>query len=143
MVEFYYNFQSHAGLLNPSHALYEWGTKFRRASEMLDRSPRVGSMTVLRDMLERAGLRPVAYRNCSVPVGGWSRDPRERGIGLENIRNIDRMLESLGTWPFCSVLGMSMEEVVDLNNRAKQELRDSSLKLYLPMTLCYGQKQRA
>jgi len=100
-------------------------------------------MTILKDMLERAGLGPVAYRNCSVPVGGWSRDPRERGIGLENIRNIDRMLESLGTWPFCSVLGMSMEEVVALNNRAKQELRDSSLKLYLPMTLCYGQKQRS
>jgi hypothetical protein len=97
-------------------------------------------MTKLKDLLEGAKLGPIYYRNCSVPIGGWSRDPREREIGLQNVRNVDRMLDSLGTWPFCNVLGMPLEEVVALNNRARQELRDTNLKLYLPMTLAYGQR---
>jgi len=140
MIEFYYNFQSHTGLLNASYALFEWGSLFRSAAEKLNRCPRVGSMTNSRDLMERARLCSIHYRNCSVPIGGWSRDAKEREIGLENVRNIERMLDSLGTYPFCHVLGMKLEDVVALCSRAKQELRDNNLKLYLPMTLCYGQR---
>jgi len=140
MIEFYYNFQSHSGLLNASHALFEWGSLFRNAAEQLNRCPRVGSMTTSKGMMERAGLSSIHYRNCSIPIGGWSRDAKEREIGTENVRNIERMLDSLGTWPFCHVLNMKLEDVVALCSRAKQELRDNNLKLYLPMTLCYGQR---
>lgn len=143
MIDYYYNFQSHTGILDRSYALWQWGEKFREAAGKLNRCTRIGNMLGspnMKDLLERARFQNIYSRNCSIPIGGWSTNAREREVGIQNRSNVEKMLDSLGTWPFCSVLGMSTEEVSQLNSRAKMELRDNTLKLYLPAMLAFGQR---
>lgn len=139
MIEYYYNFQSHSGLLDPSHAMYEWGVKYRQAMER-DRNPRIGSMSRLADLMRAARMVDVQYQNCSLPVGGWSRDEAEKEMGRLNLNNFDKMLDSLSTWAFRKRLGMTMEEVKALNDRARIEARNPRYKTYIPMTVAWGRK---
>ena len=139
LVEYYFNFQSHSGLLQPGHALYEWGSKYRQAMER-DRNPRVGSMNTLADLLRAAGFSQVQYQNCSLPIGEWSRNEKEREIGRHNLTNFDKMLDSFGTWAFRERLGMTMEEVKVLNDRAREEARNLRYKTYIPMTVAWAKK---
>lgn len=139
MVEYYFNFQSHSGLLEPGHALYEWGLKYRQAMER-DRNPRIGSMSALADLMRGARMLDVQYQNCSLPIGPWSRDAREKEIGRQNLANFDKMLDSFGTWPFMSRLGMTIDEVKTLNDRARAEARNPRYKTYLPFTVAWARK---
>lgn len=139
MMEYYFNFQSHSGLLGQDDALYEWGLKYRQATER-DRNPRIGSMGSLADLMRTAGLCDVQYQNCSLPIGPWSRDEREKEIGRMNLANFDKMLDSYGTWPFIHRLGMTLEEVHSLNERARAEARNPRYKTYIPLTVAWARK---
>ena len=60
-------------------------------------------------------------------------DIRQKQIGLLNLENIDAMLDSHAILPFTQRLGWRREQVGWLTDRARQEARDESLKLYMPL----------
>lgn len=139
MIEYYYNFQSHSGLLDSTHALYEWGSKYRQAMDR-NRNPRIGSWNQLAELMRAAHMEDVHSQTCSLPVGGWSRDAREKEAGLKNLENFDQILDSLGTWPFRVRLGMTSQEVKSLNDRAREEARNPRFKIYMPLTVAWARK---
>lgn len=70
MAEYYYNFQSDAGLLTQDHALRQWGDAYRSAMEIEHRDPRVGHR--LGQMMADAGLVDVRSIKYDLPIGPWS-----------------------------------------------------------------------
>ena len=100
-------------------------------------------MSTLSNHMRAAGFSRVQYQNCSLPVGDWSRDEREKQIGRQNLGNFDKMLDSFGTWAFRERLGMTEEEVAALNNRAREEARNPRFKTYVPLTVAWARKPGA
>lgn len=62
-----------------------------------------------------------------------SSDAKQQGIGERNLAMVDRLLDSHGMYPLVKRLGTSMEEVLKMTARAREEARDTRLKLYLPL----------
>jgi hypothetical protein len=60
-------------------------------------------------------------------------DPTQQQIGNMNLTNIDEMLNSHALWPFTTHAGYSAEQVRWLTDEARQEARDPSLRLYIPL----------
>lgn len=60
-------------------------------------------------------------------------DARQQYIGGKNLDNFSEMLESHAVWPFTQLAGWSREAVDSVVARARVELRDPRLKLYIPL----------
>ena len=60
-------------------------------------------------------------------------DPRQKQIGILNRENMEELLDSHAIWLFTEKLGWRAEQVGWLTERARQEMQDSSLRLYLPL----------
>ncbi|KAL9100022.1 MAG: hypothetical protein Q9163_004558 [Psora crenata] len=67
-------------------------------------------------------------------------DPRQRRIGTANLENVQRTLTSLAIVPFTQRLGMNINEVKGLVERASGEAANPALKAYFPMYVCIGKK---
>ncbi|OCK86024.1 S-adenosyl-L-methionine-dependent methyltransferase [Lepidopterella palustris CBS 459.81] len=138
MAEYYYNFQSDAGLLTQDHALRQWGDAYRSAMEIEHRDPRVGHR--LGQMMADAGLVDVRSIKYDLPIGPWSSDLRLQSIGEDNLENIGEMLDSHAIWPFTQRLGWTPEQVEALTDRARTEAGDMRFKLYIPVYVAWGRK---
>ena len=103
---------------------------YRRATEQ-DRNPRIAN--TLRQEMRNAGLANVEETYVALPIGTWPTEPRERRIGEKNLANIDRLLESFGLLLFIRRCGLTKDQVLQLNSRARQEARNLRLRLYLPL----------
>ncbi|KAF1983327.1 S-adenosyl-L-methionine-dependent methyltransferase [Aulographum hederae CBS 113979] len=131
LVEYYYIIQSDSGRLTDEHALRQWDTAYRASMDGLNREPRVGRN--LAAMLRSAGLSDIQERTIHVPIGGWQADTKMQAVGMANIENIGAMLEAHALWPFIAHLGWTKEHVNYIVERAKVELEDLSLRLYIPL----------
>ena len=60
-------------------------------------------------------------------------DPRQRLIGNVNKENIQQALRTLAIYPFTRFLGMTMEEVDSLVDRARADAANQDLKAYFPL----------
>ena len=60
-------------------------------------------------------------------------DPRQRQIGTANRDNIRRALNSLALFPLTKRLGMSIDEVNNLVERASVDAVNPALKAYFPV----------
>lgn len=135
--EYYFNIQSHSGKLDPSHALYIWGEKYRAAMEK-DRDPRVGHK--LGQLCIAAGFRDVRVQFIELPIASWPEADKMKAVGSRNLENMDKMFESFGLHPLVSRLKMTKTEVQDLCRRCKEEARDPALKLYMPLYVVSGRR---
>lgn len=130
LTEYNYILQSDVGLLSDQHALHEWGVLYREVMQQ-DRDPRAGRS--LRWWLDRPGVEDVCEQVFHVPIGKWSKDPQQDHIGEQMRVNVGAMLDALSLWPFTQRLGWSAAQVQDLTDRAREELQDARLKLYIPL----------
>lgn len=60
-------------------------------------------------------------------------DPREHRIGAANRENVHHLLSNLAIHPFTERLGMSIDEVNALVDRARSEAANPALKPYFPL----------
>ena len=60
-------------------------------------------------------------------------DPRERQIGEANRDNVHHLLSNLAVYPFTERLGMSIDDVNALVDRARREAANPQLKPYFPL----------
>jgi len=60
-------------------------------------------------------------------------DPSRASIGNEFVRVAEEMLDSFAIWPFTEALGWTPAQVQTLTTMARSEIRDLSLKLYIPV----------
>lgn len=152
LVEYYYIIQSDSGRLTSGHALQEWGEVFRAAIDG-ERDPRVGRQ--LGAILTAAGSEAVEFRSYSLPIGDWPAgkydtapitmffrlfltlrsDESEKEIGRLNRRNVEEMLYSHGAYVFMEQLRWSEEKFKSLIDRARAEMTEHQLRLYIPLSV--------
>ena len=60
-------------------------------------------------------------------------ESRQRRIGSINHGNVQQALSALALYPFTRRLGMTIDAVNDLVNRARADAANRSLKAYFPL----------
>ncbi|KAL8900978.1 MAG: hypothetical protein Q9192_000801 [Flavoplaca navasiana] len=140
MVELYPMCQSDNGSITDSHALRRWSHTYSRSiDEVKDpRAPlRLGAM------LAGAGFTDIETKMIPLPLCAWGEDARQRRVGQANRDNIQRLLSSFAIFPFTRRLGMSIEVVHNLIDRARVDAANAQLKPYFPLYVGIGRKPRA
>ncbi|KAB5576496.1 S-adenosyl-L-methionine-dependent methyltransferase, partial [Coniochaeta sp. 2T2.1] len=137
MVEIYYNAQSDNGTLTDNHALRVWSTTYLQ-SMLPYKNPRAAMQ--LENLMRQAGFVEVEGRLLTLPLSGWSNDPRNREVGVLNRDNVHRLLSSLAVYPFTEGAGMTAPDVQLLAAQARLEADNVSYKAYFPVYVCIGRK---
>ncbi|CAP70369.1 uncharacterized protein PODANS_3_4520, partial [Podospora anserina S mat+] len=137
MVEIYYNAQSDNGTLTANHALQVWSQSYLQSIQHY-KDPRVALR--LQTLMTQAGFVEVESRLITLPLSGWSNDPRDRDIGVANRANAHRLLSSLAMYPFSQGLGMSNTDIQLLVAQARAEADNPAFKAYFPVYVCIGRK---
>ncbi|KAK0671058.1 S-adenosyl-L-methionine-dependent methyltransferase [Cercophora samala] len=137
MVEIYYNAQSDNGTLTANHALQVWSQSYLQSIQPY-KDPRVALR--LQTLMTQAGFVEVESRLLTLPLSGWSNDPRDREIGIMNRVNAHRTLSSLAMYPFSQGLGMSNIDIQLLVAQARAEADNPAFKAYFPVYVCIGRK---
>ncbi|KAK0619843.1 S-adenosyl-L-methionine-dependent methyltransferase [Immersiella caudata] len=125
MVEIYFNAQSDNGTLTANHALQVWSQSYMQSVSAY-KDPRAPMR--LENWMRQAGFVEVEARLLTLPLCGWSNDPRENAIGTTNRANVHRLLSSLALYPFTQALGMTNNEVQLLVAQARAEADNPSFK---------------
>ncbi|KAK1779095.1 S-adenosyl-L-methionine-dependent methyltransferase [Copromyces sp. CBS 386.78] len=126
MVEIYFNAQSDNGTLTPNHALQVWSQSYIQSVQPY-KDPRAALR--LQQMLTEVGFVEVETRLVTLPLCGWSNDPRDHTIGEASRTIVHRMLSSLCAYPFTQVLGMSQTDVQLLVAQARSEADNPAFKV--------------
>ncbi|KAK4193909.1 S-adenosyl-L-methionine-dependent methyltransferase [Podospora australis] len=137
MVEVYFNVQSDNGTLTANHALQVWSQSYLSSIQRY-KDPRVALR--LQTLMTQAGFVEVESRLITLPLSGWSTDPRDQAIGAANRANVQRLLSSLAIYPFAQALGMSNTDIQLLVAQARSEADNPAFKAYFPVYVCIGRK---
>ncbi|KAL8855963.1 MAG: hypothetical protein Q9178_007413 [Gyalolechia marmorata] len=87
----------------------------------------------LQTLLAGAGFTEIETSMIPLPLCAWGDDARQRQIGQANRDNIQRLLSSFAIFPFTQRLGMPIDAVNDLVNRARADAANAALKPYFPL----------
>lgn len=77
-----------------------------------------------------------------MPLGSWPKDPKLKEIGKYQAIQEAQAIESYTPQIFSSVLGWSQEEIQVFMAKVKNEIKDPSIHLYLPVHFLWGRKPR-
>ncbi|KAL9600330.1 MAG: hypothetical protein Q9219_003280 [cf. Caloplaca sp. 3 TL-2023] len=87
----------------------------------------------LQTLLAGAGFTEIQTNMIPLPLCAWGTDARQRRIGDANKENARQLLSTLAIFPFTRKLGMSINDVNDLVNRARADAANVGLKPYFPL----------
>ncbi|KAF2999928.1 hypothetical protein E8E13_009014 [Curvularia kusanoi] len=138
IVEYYLNIQSSSGRLTDQSAIRRWWGDYAYAMSRMNREPRIG--TRLQHLLTEARFRDVRVETVQLPVGDWDADPIKASIGRDTVVMMGDLLESLSLWPLTQCLNKTAAEFTQLIREVRDELQDSSLKLYVPIYVASGRR---
>lgn len=77
-----------------------------------------------------------------MPLGTWPKNPKLKEIGKYQAIQENQAIDSYTPQLFSSVLGWKMEEIQVFMAQVKNELKDSSIHLYLPVHFIWGKKPK-
>ncbi|EEU34221.1 uncharacterized protein NECHADRAFT_96602 [Fusarium vanettenii 77-13-4] len=89
-----------------------------------------------------AGFEEVQEEIRKMPLGAWPKDPKLKEIGKYQAIQEAQAIESYTPQIFSSVLGWSQEEIQVFMAKVKNEIKDPSIHLYLPVHFLWGRKPR-
>ncbi|KAH7007181.1 UMTA methyltransferase family protein [Ilyonectria destructans] len=92
------------------------------------------------EKLRRAGFVEVQQQVHKIPIGAWPKDPKLKEIGKIQAVQESRVIDSYTPALFSRVLGWSGEEIQALIAKVKDDLKDPSIHLYLPVYFIWGKK---
>ena len=75
-----------------------------------------------------------------MPLGSWPKDPKLKEIGKYQSIQEAQAIESYTPQIFSAVLGWSQEEIQVFMAKVKNEIKDPSIHLYLPVHFLWGRK---
>ncbi|KAL1964156.1 hypothetical protein VTN77DRAFT_7244 [Rasamsonia byssochlamydoides] len=93
-----------------------------------------------KEKMEKAGFVDVKEFVFKKPVGSWSKDPKMKEIGRFQLVQQLQAVESYTPALFSRVLGWTKMEIEVLIAKVRNELKDHSLHLYVPVYFVYGRK---
>lgn len=81
-------------------------------------------------ILEAAGFEDVHYEMKKCPFGTWPADPKQKEIGAFFLLTGENAFESLGLALLTRVMGMPVDEVKVLVERAKKDAKSRKIHCY-------------
>ncbi|KAL8938389.1 MAG: hypothetical protein Q9211_003219 [Gyalolechia sp. 1 TL-2023] len=108
-----------------------WSREYFRSIEGV-KDPRAALQ--LHALLTSAGFTEIQTNMIPLPLCAWGTDDKQRRIGEANKENIRQLLSTLAIFPFTRRLGMSINAVNDLVDRAREDAANPGLKPYFPLT---------
>ncbi|KAM0540778.1 hypothetical protein ACHAPJ_013509 [Fusarium lateritium] len=132
-------YYSEDGSLTEDHHLRKWVKLFiDTARAKLNREPCPGPK--LEEWVKDAGFTNVVHQKFRLPLGSWPKDEHLKDIGMCNIAQLLEGLEAFSLKIFCGVLGMSMEEVLVMLAKVREELQARKYHAMFDFHVVYGQK---
>ena len=92
------------------------------------------------EKLKDAGFENVEQAVKKCPIGSWPRDPVLKEIGKVQAHQELQVIDSYTPAVFSRVLGWGEEETEVLKAKVKNNLKDPSIHLYLPVYFIWGRK---
>ncbi|KAI8938438.1 hypothetical protein NX059_004331 [Plenodomus lindquistii] len=138
MVEYYPLIQSDSGRLTEQAAVRRWWLSYESSMRRLNRDPRIGRK--LQQLMIEKGYKDVRVDIERLPIGAWHPDPSKSSIGAEAVTMIADLVESLGIWPFTTILGWSAAQYEYLMTEVRSELQNADLKLYIDIYFARGRR---
>ncbi|KAF3766531.1 S-adenosyl-L-methionine-dependent methyltransferase [Cryphonectria parasitica EP155] len=89
--------------------------------------------------LVEAGFVDVVEEVVPCPMNNWPSDPRFHMLGKWQMTNADRAIRGT-SWKLFRALGMSPEEIEDIVQRTKKDIRNTSIHGFIPWYFVYGRK---
>ncbi|CAH0024719.1 unnamed protein product [Clonostachys rhizophaga] len=90
--------------------------------------------------LAAAGFVEIHEEVRKMPLGMWPKDPKLKEIGRFQPIQEAKAIESYTPQIFSSVLEWSQEEILVFMAKVKNEIKDPSIHLYLPVHFVWGRK---
>ncbi|RMJ18073.1 hypothetical protein CDV36_002248 [Fusarium kuroshium] len=87
-----------------------------------------------------AGFENVQEEIRKMPLGAWPKDPKLKEIGKFQAIQEAQAIESYTPQIFSAVLGWSQEEIQVFMAKVKNEIKDPTIHLYLPVHFLWGRK---
>ncbi|GME28113.1 sam dependent methyltransferase [Neofusicoccum parvum] len=130
--------KSEDGSVAPDSIFAKWGEVSLAAGDAFGKSLR--TVDESKQGLVDAGFEGVVEHRFKWPVGGWSRDPKMKEIGLFNRLHWEQGIEGWCMFLLTNYLGWSREEVMVYLGKMRTMLRDKHVHAYQDMSVVYGQK---
>ncbi|KAM5376292.1 hypothetical protein ACJZ2D_005663 [Fusarium nematophilum] len=122
------------------HVFNRWADLFCEGGEKMGRPFAVTRGHTMRDNLVAAGFVDVVERKIKAPMHGWPRDPRLQQAGLLFQLALDESLEGFGLFVLTQVMGWEREDVAELVEEYRGEMRKRSNCGWCQTTIVYGRK---
>lgn len=120
--------KSDDGTVTTDHIFTKWGKVAMEAAERFGKS--MNTVDESKQGLIDAGFEDVVEHRFKWPIGGWSKDPRLKDIGLYNRLNWVQGVEGWCMYLLTKYLGWQHEEVMVYVAQMRQALRDRSIHAY-------------
>ncbi|KAL1961876.1 hypothetical protein VTN77DRAFT_956 [Rasamsonia byssochlamydoides] len=126
------------GTLKDDSPYMQYIRDLNEAGEKLGREMNVAHK--LKGWLINAGFEAVTEKVYLLPLGPWPKDPRLKEVGKWESIAAPESVEAYGLRLYTQILGWSVEEARNHQERVKKQLRERSLHAYCKVYAVYGRK---
>ncbi|KAF5660206.1 methyltransferase [Fusarium heterosporum] len=93
-----------------------------------------------KDKMIKAGFVEVHEEIRKIPIGGWPKDPVMKEVGKCQVIQSCAAIDSYTPMLLGKILGWGQDEMQVLMAKAKKELRDPSIHIYMPVYFVWGKR---
>ncbi|CAF3503545.1 unnamed protein product [Fusarium graminearum] len=115
-----------------------WAVALRESSIKFGKP--IDCVTGWKDKMVKAGFVDVHQEIRKIPIGGWPKDPILKEVGKCQVIQSCAAIDSYTPMLLGKFLGWGQDEVQVLIAKAKKELRDPAIHIYLPVYFIWGRK---
>ncbi|KAK3357809.1 S-adenosyl-L-methionine-dependent methyltransferase [Lasiosphaeria hispida] len=125
--------------LPPTSAIAQWGPLFINGGKAIGRSFTIVDDGVQRKAMEEAGFVDIEEKRIKVPSGGWSKDPKEKELGIWAQHAVESDIEGFILF-LTTTLGWTKEQTGVYIAHMRKELRSLKHHVYYYQKVVWGKK---
>ncbi|KAH6951685.1 S-adenosyl-L-methionine-dependent methyltransferase [Fusarium avenaceum] len=115
-----------------------WAEAVRDSSSKFGKP--IDCVTQWKSKMIKAGFEDVYEEVRKIPIGGWPKDPVLKEVGKCQVIQSCAAIDSYTPMLLGKILGWEQDAMQVLMAKAKKELRDPSIHVYLPVYFIWGKK---
>jgi len=126
---------------DPDHVFHKWTSLLFEAAGKTGRGLEIAQDGRMKKHMEEAGFVGIVEKKWSVPVGGWSSDPKLKVVGQYNYLFCDQSLEGFAMYLLIQFMGWQYNEVQVLAAKMRAAMKDNKrLRPYYDVICVMGRK---
>ncbi|KAA8629316.1 hypothetical protein SMACR_06716 [Sordaria macrospora] len=128
------------GSVKPGSALDTYGKVIAQAGQKMGRSTTLAQETTMEEGMKAAGFVNVQVKEFKMPVTAWSKDQREKEIGMYVQTAAGADIVGVVQYLYGNIMGWTQDEIEAFATHLARELRDFSLHPYYHWKYVWAQK---